>query len=383
LSGLSAIIAKPDRIYLDAMMNTLSLDEKYMQRALTLARRGLGNTSPNPMVGAVIVKGNRIIGEGYYRHFGGKHAEINAIENAGEDTGGAMMYVTLEPCCHYGQTPPCTDAIIASNIAKVVIGMLDPDKRVSGKGVEALREQGIECRVGVLEDDCRSLNESYIKHRSTGLPFITVKFAQTLDGRIASATGHSRWISSPPSHKLAHKLRSHHDAILVGIGTIIKDNPQLTVRLVKGRNPRRIVLDSQLRVPSDAAVLMEQEKAKTIIATAGTPQERMATLEQMGIEVLTMPGDERGNVDLRQLLKILGERDITSILVEGGAETITSFLRLNLADRLVVFTAPRIMGRGIEAVGELEIKEVERAIRLTFEKVYRSGDDVVIEARVG
>ena len=230
-------------------------DKSYMKRALYLARHGMGKTSPNPMVGAAIVKSDRVIGEGYYRRFGGKHAEVNAIENAEEDIGGATMYVTLEPCCHYGQTPPCTDAIITSKIGKVVIGMLDPDKRVSGRSVEILREHGIECTVGVLEDECRSLNEAYIKHRSTGLPFVTVKFAQTLDGRIASSTGHSRWISSPASRKLGHRLRTRHDAVLVGIGTVVKDNPQLTVRLVRGRNPSRIVLDSSLRIASDAIVL--------------------------------------------------------------------------------------------------------------------------------
>jgi diaminohydroxyphosphoribosylaminopyrimidine deaminase/5-amino-6-(5-phosphoribosylamino)uracil reductase len=336
------------------------------------------------MVGAIIAKGDRIVGEGYYRHFGGKHAEVNAVENAGEDVGGSTMYVTLEPCCHYGQTPPCTEAIIANNIGHVVIGMLDPDKRVSGRSVEILREHGIECTVGVLEEECRSLNESYIKHRSTGMPFVTVKFAQTLDGRIASSAGHSRWISSPASRKLGHKLRSRHDAVLVGIGTVIKDNPQLTVRLVKGRNPLRIVLDSSLRVPLEANVLAEQEKAKTLIATiASAPQNATAALKKMGIEVLTVLEDTRGDVDLRQLLKILGERSISSILVEGGAATITSFLRLGLADRLVVFTAPRIMGRGVEAVGELEIKDVAGALKLTFEKVYWSAEDIVIEARVG
>ena len=359
-------------------------DKDYMKRALYLARRGMGKTSPNPMVGAVIVKSDRIIGEGYYRRFGGKHAEVNAIENAEEDIGRATMYVTLEPCCHYGKTPPCTDAIIAGKISKVVIGMLDPDKRVSGRSVEILREHGIECTVGVLEEECRGLNEAYIKHRSTGLPFVTVKFAQTLDGRIASSTGHSRWISSPASRKLGHKLRTRHDAVLVGIGTVVKDNPQLTVRLVRGRSPLRIVLDSHLRVSLDATVLTEQEKAITLIAaTTGTSRDRAAAFKNMGIEMLTVPGDTHGDVDLRQLLKILGERNVSSILVEGGAETITSFLRLGLADRLVVFTAPRIMGRGVEAVGELEIKDVAGALKLTFEKVYRSAEDVVIEARVG
>jgi diaminohydroxyphosphoribosylaminopyrimidine deaminase/5-amino-6-(5-phosphoribosylamino)uracil reductase len=359
-------------------------DEDYMKRALSLARRGMGKTSPNPMVGAIIVKSDRIFGEGYYRQFGGKHAEVNAINKSVGNIRGATLYVTLEPCCHYGQTPPCTEAVIAAGIGKVVIGMLDPDKRVSGRSVEILREHGIECTIGILEDECRALNEAYIKHRSTGLPFVTVKFAQTLDGRIASSTGHSRWISSPSSRKLGHKLRTRHDAVLVGIGTVAKDNPQLTVRLVSGRNPLRIVLDSSLRIASDALVLTEQEKAKTLIAaTPDAPRSRSVTLDKMGIEVLTVPPDARGDVDLRQLLKSLGERNVSSILVEGGAETITSFLRLGLADRLVVFTAPRIMGRGVEAVGELDIKEVAGALKLTFEKVYRCAEDVVIEARVG
>ena len=358
--------------------------EDYMQRALDLARRGLGKTSPNPMVGVVIVKDGRTIGEGYHPRFGGKHAEVNAIENATGDIGGSTMYVTLEPCCHHGQTPPCTEAILTNNIKSMVIGMLDPDKRVSGRSVEVLRENGIDCTVGVMETECRALNETYIKHRSTGLPFVTVKYAQTLDGRIASSTGHSRWISSPPSHKLAHKLRSRHDAVLVGIGTVIRDNPQLTVRLVKGRSPQRIILDSQLRTPSDAVVLTEQDIAGTTIATTpSAPESKLKVFKEVGIEVLVIPADTQGDVDLRQLLKTLGEYNISSILVEGGAETITSFIRLSLADRLVVFTAPRIMGRGVEAVGELEITEVERAIKLNFERIYRNGDDVVIEAKVG
>ena len=207
-------------------------DEEYMKRALALARRGLGKVSPNPMVGAVIVKDGRIIGQGYHRWFGGKHAEVNAIENASGSTSGSTMYVTLEPCCHQGQTPPCSDAIIKNRIKKVVIGMLDPDKRVSGRSIDILREGGIECTVGILEDECRALNETYIKHRSTGLPFVTIKFAQTLDGRIASSTGHSRWISSPASRKVAHRLRARHDAILAGVGNILADDPELTTRLV-------------------------------------------------------------------------------------------------------------------------------------------------------
>lgn len=359
-------------------------DEDFMKLALRLARRGLGKTSPNPMVGAVIVKDNRVIGKGYHHRFGGKHAEAEAIENAREDVSGATMYVTLEPCCHYGKTPPCVDAIIQNKIGEVIIGTLDPYPDMKGKSIEILNSHGIKTRVGVLEEECRSLNEAYLKYMTRHVPFITVKFAQTLDGRIATSAGSSRWISSPASRRLAHKLRAQNDAVMVGIGTVIKDNPQLTVRLVRGRNPTRIVLDSRLRVPLDARVLMNQEEAPTIIATTSrADDEKLSALHRMGIEVLTIPDDERGFIDLPHLLEVLGQKGISSVLVEGGAETITSLLRQNLADRLVVFTAPRIMGRGIEAVGELDIKDVAGALKLTFKKVYRSGEDVVIEARVG
>ena len=358
-------------------------DEDYMKQALRLARRGLGKTSPNPIVGAVIVKDKRMIGKGYHHHYGGKHAEINAIESTAEDISGATMYVTLEPCCYHGKTPPCVDAIIQSNIARVIIGVLDPNPRVSGKSLEILNRQGIETKVGVLEEACRSLNEAHFKLMTTGLPLVTVKFAQTLDGRIATATGNSRWISSPASRRLAHKLRTLNDAVMVGAGTILIDNPQLTVRLVKGRNPTRIILDSKLRIPLEAKVLEDQESSPTIIAT--TPRadgKKRSALRRMGIEVLTCQEDERGEVDLRHLLKTLGQRNISSVLVEGGAETITSLLRLKLADRLVAIIAPKLMGRGIEAVGELNITDVNQALKLSFSRTYRSGEDVVIEARV-
>ena len=359
------------------------LDEDYMKQALRLARRGLGKTSPNPMVGAVIVKDNRIIGQGYHHHFGGKHAEINAIESAVEDVAGATMYVTLEPCCHYGKTPPCVEAIIRSNIGKVIIGALDPNPKVNGRGVEILNGHGIATRVGVLEKECRALNEAHFKYMTTGVPLITVKFAQTLDGRIATATGNSQWLSSPASRRLAHKLRTLHDAVMVGVGTVLTDNPQLTVRLVRGRNPTRIVLDSRLRIPLEAKVLMDQESAPTIIATtSGADEQKLSALRRMKIEVLVMPEDERGKVDIKYLLGILGQRGISSVLVEGGAETITSLLRLKLVDRLVVIVAPKLMGKGIEAVGELNITDVSQTVKLSFSRVYRMGEDIVIEARV-
>ena len=357
-------------------------DEDYMKQALKLARRGLGKTSPNPMVGAVIVKDDRIIGQGYHHYYGGRHAEINAIQNASESIAGAALYVTLEPCGHYGKTPPCVDAIIRNNLGRVVIGILDPNPQVSGKSAARLKQRGIETEVGVLAEECRNLNEAHFKYMTTGLPLVTLKFAQTLDGRIATATGDSQGISSAPFRRLVHRLRAANDAIMVGVDTILTDNPRLTVRLVKGRNPSRIVLDSRLRTPPDAGVVQNREAAPTIIATTSQADEKKVShLREAGIEVLVTRQDEAGKVDLRQLLGMLGERGISSVLVEGGAGVITSFLRRNLADNAVIAIAPKIMGKGVAAVGELKIREVGQTLKLSFTKIYRMGEDLVIEAR--
>lgn len=365
------------------MKSAPAVDEKYMRQALGLARRGLGKASPNPMVGAVIVKGERVIGRGYHHIIGGDHAEIDAIKHATGDVAGSTMYVTLEPCTHHGKTPPCAGAIVSHKFQRVVMGMLDPDRRVSGRSIKILEKAGIETSVGVLEEECRALNEAYIRHRRTGLPFVTVKFAQSLDGRIATSTGDSRWISSPASRQKVHRMRARHDAILVGVGTVLIDNPELTVRLTRGRNPKRIILDSKLRLPLNANVLIEQKSAPTIIVTTeAADKTRAAALADRGIEVLTVAADANGGIDLPVLLKKLGERDISSLLVEGGAKIITSFLRQGLADRLVVFIAPRLIGRGTEAVGDLDITQISKATGLTFEKTYRSGIDLVIEAGV-
>lgn len=360
-------------------------DEEYMKLALKLARKGLGKTSPNPVVGAVIVKGGRIIGQGYHHCFGGDHAEIDAFKSARESLEGATLYVTLEPCCHRGQgkkTLPCTDAIIREKIGRVVIGTLDPNPRVCGNGINVLNENGIETKVGVLEAECRALNEAHFKFMSTGLPFVTLKFAQTFDGRIAAATGDSKWISGEKFRKLVHKLRSVHDAVLVGIDTVLTDDPELTVRLVKGRNPTRVILDSRLRIPLKAKVLTSA--APTVIATtSGADDKKLSRLRETGAEVLTVAADEQGDVNLRELLKMLAERNISSVLVEGGGGVITSFLRRKLVDKMVVAVAPKIMGKGVEAVGDLNIKEVSQALKLDFMKVYRLGEDVVIEGRPG
>jgi len=366
---------------LTVMNNVRTSDEQYMRLALRLARKGLGKTSPNPMVGAVIVKGDRIIARGYHKAFGLDHAEVDALKNALEDVAGSTLYVSLEPCRHWGKTPPCTDTIIKSKIARVVIGMLDPDPHMRGESVKLLEQKGIKTTVGVLEDECRALNEKHVKHRTTGMPFVTLKWAQTLDGRIATINGSSRWIASPPSLKLAHKLRANHDAILVGVSTVIKDDPALTTRLVKGRNPLRVILDSTLKIPLDSQVLKDQDKAKTLVAaTPRADKQKLAALKKMGIEVLTVPPDNVGKVDLEKLLKTLGEREISSLLVEGGGAVITSFLRLNLVDKLVVIIAPKILGKGTDSVGDLNITDLNKAFKLTFDKVYRSGEDIVVEA---
>ncbi len=359
------------------------LDKEYLRRALKLARKGLGKTSPNPVVGAVIVKEDRIIGQGYHHQFGGNHAEVNAFQSASESTNGATLYVTLEPCCYHGKTPPCVDAIIRNKIGRVVIGTLDPNPRVNGKGVEILKRHGIETEVGVLEAECRNLNAAHFKYMTTGLPLVTLKFAQTLDGRIATATGDSQWISSEKFRRLAHQLRATSDAVMVGIDTVLADDPRLTVRLVKGKNPTRIILDTRLRIPLDARVVRDGKTAPTIIATTSHADEKKSSrLNEMGIEVLVVREDDAGEIDLRHLLRLLGERGVSSLLVEGGAGVITSLLHQNLADRMVVAVAPKITGKGIEAVGELKICELGQAIKLSFRRIYRLGEDLVIEAGV-
>jgi diaminohydroxyphosphoribosylaminopyrimidine deaminase/5-amino-6-(5-phosphoribosylamino)uracil reductase len=357
-------------------------DDFYMKRALRLAKRGERWVSPNPMAGAVIVKDGRIIAEGCHRRFGGPHAEIEAINHAKEPIEGATIYVTLEPCCYYGKTPPCVEALIDRKPARVVIGAVDPNPLVAGRGIEGLHCAGIETTVGIMEEACKELNERFFKFVTTGIPSVTLKFAQTLDGRIATATHQSRWISSSASRSFAHSLRSIHDAILVGAGTVMYDDPELTVRHVRGRNPTRIVVDSRLQLPLGAKVLKMQESAPTIIATTGQADpEKLKRLQGEGVETLIIDEDGKGCVDIKKLLVELGRRQVSSLLVEGGAAIITSFLKEKLADRLVIIVAPKILGSGIEAVADLGIKSMDDAIRLACRKVYRKGEDIIIDGR--
>ena len=363
-------------------MNNVN-DEYYMKLAIALARKGRGYVSPNPLVGAVIVKNDRIISRGYHQRFGGNHAEINALKNAVEDVAASTLYVTLEPCCHEGKTPPCIDSIVEHKIARVVIGTIDPNPLVSCQGINYLQSLGIEVKIGVLENNCRKLNEVFFHFMKTGLPFVTIKYAQTLDGRIATATGESQWISSEASLKYTHQLRASHDAILVGAGTVIKDNPELTVRLVRGRNPLRVIVDSELKIPKQAKVFHNISEARTLIATIKTSADpKFQSIADSGVEIITIKADRKGNVDLIKLFKILAARNISSILIEGGAQIITSTLKNNLANRLITIIAPKILGSGIEAVGDLNIRKLSLAKKLSIQKVSRCGDDIIIDSRL-
>ncbi len=357
-------------------------DEYYMKMALKLAGRGDGWTSPNPMVGAVIVKDQQVIGQGYHRRYGEAHAEVNAINDVSGPVEGSTFYVTLEPCSHHGKTPPCVDRIIEAKVSRVVIGTVDPNPLVSGRGISILNNHDIETEVGILGKQCEELNEKFFKFMRTGMPFVTLKYAQTLDGRIASYTGHSQWISSELSIRFAHRLRGLHDAVLIGIGTVAADDPDLRVRLVRGRNPLRVVVDSTLRIPPGARVLDNQDVAKTLIAT-GPLRGRgsLPVLKERGVETLAIDEDDRGALDLKKLLAELGKRQISSVLVEGGAGIITSFVKEGLFDRIIAITAPKILGRGIEVVGDLEISRVDDSVALEFERICRKGEDIVTYLR--
>ncbi|HUX02299.1 MAG TPA: bifunctional diaminohydroxyphosphoribosylaminopyrimidine deaminase/5-amino-6-(5-phosphoribosylamino)uracil reductase RibD, partial [Phycisphaerae bacterium] len=296
---------------------TADADTRWMRRALRLARRGQGRTSPNPMVGAVIVKSGQLIGEGHHKQVGGPHAEIRALRDAGEKARGATMYVSLEPCSHHGRTPPCTDALIQAGLARVIAAVEDPNPQVSGNGIRKLQEAGIEVQVGLLADAARRLNAPYFKHTTTGLPLVSLKAAMSLDGKIATSTGESRWITGDKARALGHRLRAIHDAVLAGVGTVLADDPQLTVRNARGRTPLRVIVDSRARTPADAALLTADAIPPIIAVTHEAPRKRLEALRKAGAEIWEMPS-LGGFVDLRALMKRLGERQVQSVLVESG-----------------------------------------------------------------
>lgn len=322
----------------------MDTDERWMWAALDLARRGRGRTSPNPLVGAVVVRGGEPVGTGYHQAAGGPHAEVAALRKAGERARGACLYVNLEPCSHQGRTPPCVELIIASGVNKVVAAMEDPNPKVSGQGFQRLREAGIQVKTGVLEQKARRLNEVYIKYITSGFPFVAVKTALTLDGKIATRTGNSRWITGEKSRHYVHQLRGQFDAIMVGIGTVLADNPLLTTRFDRGRDALRIVVDSKARLPLEARLINSGSRAPAIMATTGLADPaKCEQLKAQGVEILTLPARER-KVDLKALLKRLGERGITSVLVEGGGRLNYSMLEQGVVDKVFLFIAPIICG---------------------------------------
>jgi diaminohydroxyphosphoribosylaminopyrimidine deaminase/5-amino-6-(5-phosphoribosylamino)uracil reductase len=355
--------------------------EKMMQRALLLARRGSGKTSPNPAVGCVIVRDGSIVGEGWHKKAGTPHAEIHALHQAGESARGSDLYVTLEPCSHFGKTPPCADALIAAGPARVFVGMIDPNPLVAGRGVARLRAAGITVETALLEEQCRALNEPFVKHVTSGLPFVTLKSALTLDGKTATPGGDSRWITSAASRTLVHRLRSRADAVMTGSGTLLADDPQLTVRMVRGRSPLRIVVDSRLQTPVNCALMNEAPTVPVIIATTSSDRAKADRLAAKGAEVLVC-GEERGQVDLPALMKILGSRGIQSILLEGGERLCGEMLRQGLIDRFLFFIAPKIVGgEGKGLFAGVGAALMSNARPLAIRRVSRVGDDILIEAR--
>ncbi|MDI9476850.1 MAG: bifunctional diaminohydroxyphosphoribosylaminopyrimidine deaminase/5-amino-6-(5-phosphoribosylamino)uracil reductase RibD [Natronincolaceae bacterium] len=360
------------------------MDSLYMNRALALAELGAGYVNPNPLVGAVIVKDNKIIGNGYHAKYGEAHAEINAFNNATEPVAGATMYVTLEPCSHFGKTPPCVEAIINRGIKKVVVAVEDPNPLVAGRGIKILRENGIEVTTGVLEKEAKKLNEIFIKFITTGLPFCSLKTAMTLDGKIAAHTGDSRWITSDKSREYVHKLRHKYSSIMVGIGTVLADDPLLTTRLenMDGKNPIRIVVDTKGSIPLDAKVLQCDENTKTLVATTeAIGEEKIRSIQETGVEVIVTPSKD-DKVDLLYLMKVLGERKIDSVLLEGGSNLNYSALQEDIVDKVVSFIAPKIIGGNSSKtpVGGEGIPYMKDAISLKNINIYRFGDDVMIEA---
>ncbi len=360
-------------------------DEKYMRLSLGLARRGVGRTSPNPMVGAVVVKGTTVVGRGYHHRAGKPHAEVLALRRAGEKARGATLYLNLEPCDHFGRTPPCTRAILEAGIKRVVAGMKDPNPLVSGRGIRRLKKAGIEVEVGVLGEECRELNASFCKYVTRRTPLVTLKAAISLDGKVATKSGDSRWISGEASRAYVHRLRSTMDAVMVGIGTVLKDDPLLNVRLPGVKNvhhPLRVIVDSRLRIPLRSQVVKTAGKYRTLVATTrAASTSRIERLKKAHLEVIVVKSDANGRVDLRALMRELGRREILSILLEGGATLNASALREKVIDRMVIFMAPKIIG-GEEAPGMIGgdgALRMRDAAPLKSLKIKRIGPDLRIE----
>ncbi len=362
-------------------MNTV-----YMKKALELAKKGVGYTNPNPMVGAVIVKNNKIIGQGYHKEYGGPHAEVNAFNNCISDPSNATMYVTLEPCSHYGKTPPCANSIVEKGIKKVVIAMEDPNPTVAGRGIQILRENNIEVVVGIMEKESKDLNEIFIKYISTKLPFCIMKTAMTLDGKIATYTGDSMWVTGEESRKNVHLLRHKAAGIMVGVGTVLVDDPMLTTRLegMAGKNPIRVIVDTHGRIPLDSKVLKCDKDHKTIIATTELASEsKVRAIKETDAQVLIIPIKD-SRVDLSYLMKVLGDLKIDSILLEGGSTLNYSALKEGIIDKVITYIAPKLIG-GAKAktpIGGEGLPFMKDSILLRDMHIRNLQEDLMIEAYI-
>ena len=355
-----------------------------MQLAIELARKGEGKVNPTPMVGAVIVRDGIVIGEGYHEKYGEGHAEVNAFKSLKEDPSEATMYVTLEPCSHYGKTPPCVDKIVENNIKRVVIGMIDPNPLVAGKGIDKLKKAGIEVKVGILEDECKKLNEVFIKYILSKKPFVVLKAAMSLDGKIATRTGESKWISSKKSRLQVHNLRNKLSGIMVGVNTVIKDDPELTCRIQNGSNPIRIIVDSILRIPMNSKVLQNKDNKTIIATTKRANMKNMQELLKKNIKVLIIE-EKNGQVNLNALIKKLGELNIDSILLEGGGTLNYSALEENIVDKVMIYISPKIIGGEFSKtpVGGIGIDKLNDAFKLKDITANIVDEDILVEGYIG
>jgi diaminohydroxyphosphoribosylaminopyrimidine deaminase/5-amino-6-(5-phosphoribosylamino)uracil reductase len=358
------------------------IDIHYMRQCLRLAARARGRTSPNPMVGTVIVRGGRVLATGYHHRVGLAHAEVEALEKVGGRAPGATLYVNIEPCDHHGRTGPCTEAILASGVRRVVVGMIDPNPLVHGRGVRKLRRAGIRVDTGVLEPECRRLNEGFISVMERGRPHLTLKLAATIDGRIATRSGDSAWVSGEAARARVHRLRAEVDAVMVGVGTAVRDDPRLTVRAVRGRDPVRVVVDSRARLPATARMLREGEAPVLVAATERAPAARVRALERAGAEVMRVRA--RGErVDLAALLAALAARGVLTVLCEGGATLAGALLDANLADKLLVFYSPKIVGCGVPMFLAEGAPTMAAARPLREARWRKVGEDLLLEGYVG
>lgn len=359
-------------------MSVLS-DSEYMQMALLLAEKGRGTTRPNPLVGAIIVKQGKIVGEGFHKKAGQLHAEILAIKQAGKKVSGSTLYLTLEPCCHTGKTGPCTEKIIESGIKRVVYALNDPDPRVDGKGAKILRKAGIEVKSGVLKKDALKQNDIFLGYNKNKKPYLILKMAQSLDGRIATANGDSKWITSDISRKFAHRLRSEVDAVVVGSGTVKADNPSLTVRNFNGLNPYRIVLSTDFNISHRCNLITKNNDYKTILVGAKKNLENIdKKIKKNNLIYWGLSGNNSTGVNLHDFMNQAYQFGIKSMLIEGGATLATEFLKQNLIDKCYFITAPRILGNGINSIGDLKINKIKNMLKLENLSLNKSGDDFII-----